>query len=126
MSSTTNKFCSFCYKHFVNFGIIFIVSREEKAAAAAKSGGGGESSESALATLGTSMPPTATSTPGVNPFTGKCYFSDFCINSRDNGLIGGSLPCWSSAFGCEVLSSRAEFFDLNFSSMNPESVFASA
>ncbi|KAF9819356.1 hypothetical protein SFRURICE_001558 [Spodoptera frugiperda] len=44
--------------------------REEKAAAAAKSGSSGESSESALATLGTSMPPTATSTPGVNPFTG--------------------------------------------------------
>ncbi|PZC73126.1 hypothetical protein B5X24_HaOG209984 [Helicoverpa armigera] len=44
--------------------------REEKAAAAAKSGGSGESSESAVATLGSSMPPTATSTPGVNPFTG--------------------------------------------------------
>ncbi|RVE41464.1 hypothetical protein evm_013888 [Chilo suppressalis] len=43
--------------------------REEKAAAAAKSGGSGESSDS-VATLGTSMPPTTTSTPGVNTFTG--------------------------------------------------------
>ncbi|KAJ0170080.1 hypothetical protein K1T71_014686 [Dendrolimus kikuchii] len=44
--------------------------REEKAAAAAKSGSSGESSDTSVATLGTSMPPTATSTPGVNPYTG--------------------------------------------------------
>jgi hypothetical protein len=49
--------------------MFFFLGREEKAAAAAaKSGGSGESSES-VATIGTSMPPTATSTPGVNPFT---------------------------------------------------------
>ncbi|XP_038221097.1 pre-mRNA-splicing factor ATP-dependent RNA helicase DHX15 [Zerene cesonia] len=45
--------------------------REEKAAAAAKSGSSGESSsDGSVATLGTAMAPTATSTPGVNPYTG--------------------------------------------------------
>ncbi|CAH2101000.1 unnamed protein product [Euphydryas editha] len=44
--------------------------REEKAAAAAKSGSSGGETSDAVATLGTAPPPTATSTPGINPYSG--------------------------------------------------------
>lgn len=50
---------------------IIFSNSEEKAAAAAKSGGSGESSESAVATLGTSLAPNTTSSPGINSYTGN-------------------------------------------------------
>ena len=52
--------------------------REEKAAAAAKSGSSGEASD-AVATLGNAPPPTATSMPGVNQYTGISIFLSFFI-----------------------------------------------